>query len=221
MNSVVQPTILAFDCLGTVPSYALRHQGVLYEGSLKDALSQTLSCQLIPALQAVAEQANISLSQINVVATLTGPGSFTGIRLGLATLTGFKISTSCLYFTPTRLDLWAFSAWKSNPSPLMVALSSHRGDYFCQETTADFTFQTPPCILTAEDLSNTQASNPLLSLISDDATLNSLLPHPPRAKTLIEFYEFSLTYSKRPLSEEASPFYLRLPQFIAQQKKNE
>ena len=220
-SSLVQPTLLAFDCLGAPPSYALKHKGVVYEGVLKDGLSQTLSCDLIPALQAICEEAGISLSQVQGLATLTGPGSFTGIRLGLATLIGLKVANSCFCFTPNRLDLWAFSRWIAEPESIGIALSTHRQDYFFQWTTPQFMLHEGPSILTRDDILARQEQVPYLKISGDDPTLNSSLTTtvvsaPPTAKTLIEFYDFSLTYNQRALSGDAVPFYLRSPVFTKQ-----
>ena len=60
-----------------------------------------------------------------VVATTTGPGSFTSIRIQLATAIGLKIGYRAQLFCPNTLDLlqWAFNG-------AIPAIDSFRGDYF-------------------------------------------------------------------------------------------
>ncbi len=60
-----------------------------------------------------------------VVATTTGPGSFTSIRIQLATAIGLKIGYGATLFCPNTLDLlqWAFDG-------AIPAIDSFRGDYF-------------------------------------------------------------------------------------------
>lgn len=47
---------------------------------------QTPSAQLIPAIGQLCQQANLSPSQLKTVAIISGPGSFTGLRAGVATV---------------------------------------------------------------------------------------------------------------------------------------
>ena len=60
-----------------------------------------------------------------VVATTTGPGSFTSIRIQLATAIGLKIGYGATLFCPNTLDLlqWAFDG-------AIPVIDSFRGDYF-------------------------------------------------------------------------------------------
>lgn len=60
-----------------------------------------------------------------VIATTTGPGSFTSIRIQLAAAIGLKIGYEAKLFCPNTLD---FLEWSS--SGLIPVLDSFRGDYF-------------------------------------------------------------------------------------------
>src|SRR5262249_56921027 len=47
---------------------------------------------LLPLLQRVLQQANFGLSDIDRIAVTTGPGSFTGLRVGIAAARGLALA---------------------------------------------------------------------------------------------------------------------------------
>jgi len=61
----------------------------------------------------------------DIVATLTGPGSFTSIRIQLATAIGLKIGYKSKLFCPNNLDLLVWASEGAIP-----VIDSFRGDYF-------------------------------------------------------------------------------------------
>lgn len=64
--------------------------------------------RLIPTIQYVLEQACLEPNDLDFMATTIGPGSFTGLRLGLTALKAFNLSTECpLYGVPT-LDSYIY-----------------------------------------------------------------------------------------------------------------
>lgn len=46
------------------------------------------SVKIMPMIQEILEEGNIGINDINVFGVITGPGSFTGIRIGIATVKG-------------------------------------------------------------------------------------------------------------------------------------
>ncbi len=61
-----------------------------------------------------------------IIATTTGPGSFTSIRVQLATAIGFKVGYEADLFCPNTLEVLL----EANPRHI-PALDSFRGDFFC------------------------------------------------------------------------------------------
>lgn len=62
-----------------------------------------------------------------VIATTSGPGSFTSVRIQLATTIGLKLGFSAATFCPTTFDVLS-SAYPGH----IPAIDSFRGDYFCK-----------------------------------------------------------------------------------------
>ncbi len=63
--------------------------------------ARTLSARLIPEIDHLLKNAGIDLQQIDLFAAATGPGSFTGVRAGIATIQGLALATGkqCVPFS--------------------------------------------------------------------------------------------------------------------------
>jgi len=92
--------IVAIDVTGKNASIAWRHHGEPHQQQLGEARP---SGTLLPALKAAMGDAEIS--KIGVV---TGPGSFTGIRTGIATALGLKSSLGVPVLGFNKFELMAF-----------------------------------------------------------------------------------------------------------------
>jgi tRNA threonylcarbamoyladenosine biosynthesis protein TsaB len=78
--------VLAFDTASPRPSVALLAGGRIFERPL--STDRRASEELLPAVQRVFSSSGLGLSDCERIAVLSGPGSFTGIRVGLATAWG-------------------------------------------------------------------------------------------------------------------------------------
>lgn len=84
---IIDMLILSLDTSTTVCSVALHSQGVLL-GSYELFIERTSSAMLTTLLQNVVQQAGYSLDQVDAVAVAKGPGSYTGLRIGVSTAKG-------------------------------------------------------------------------------------------------------------------------------------
>jgi tRNA threonylcarbamoyladenosine biosynthesis protein TsaB len=79
--------ILALECSSVSASAAVTENGVtLGADFVKSGL--THSQTLMPMLEKIIKENNISLDSIDVFACTAGPGSFTGVRIGVAAIKG-------------------------------------------------------------------------------------------------------------------------------------
>ncbi len=79
--------ILSLETSTTVCSAALHHDGNLLTS--KELLTpQSASSQLAPIIDQLLKDSKISSKEINAVAVASGPGSYTGLRIGVATAKG-------------------------------------------------------------------------------------------------------------------------------------
>ena len=83
--------ILAFDSSGLVASVAILEEEQLIEEytlNYKKTHSQTL----LPMLDEIVKMTELDLNEIDAIAVAAGPGSFTGLRIGYATVKGLGLA---------------------------------------------------------------------------------------------------------------------------------
>lgn len=213
---LIEPTIISFDTTSPIDSIALYHKGQVTCKVLPQGGSSLQSAILIPSIQTLLQEKGISFQDINLVATLAGPGSFTGIRIGLATAQGLVTAGKYQIIIPTLLELLAFAAFQKNPAlqEVLSIVDSKRGDYFCQRFNLDLS-----AIDEAKPLSLDQIPKDTF-LVSDKTIIErqTLVMTDPSAITLIEF---CLQYAL-PLQGQAynkiEPFYIRNPEFAKRKR---
>lgn len=81
----------------------------------------------------VLAEAGLSIAAIDRFAVTVGPGSFTGIRVGIAAVRGFALATGKPAIGFSTLAVHAASARLTNGDrPVMAALSAKGGEVFAQ-----------------------------------------------------------------------------------------
>ena len=79
--------ILAIDTSGPVAGVAVMRDGeIAYEGAAVNRL--THSVNLMPMVEEALGRAGLDVSEIDLDACVTGPGSFTGVRIGVSAVKG-------------------------------------------------------------------------------------------------------------------------------------
>ena len=79
--------ILAVDTSGPVAGVAVLRGGeVAYEGAAVNRL--THSVNLMPMVEEALDRAGLDVSDVDLYACVTGPGSFTGVRIGVSAVKG-------------------------------------------------------------------------------------------------------------------------------------
>ena len=81
--------ILAIDTSSSVCSIALLEDNIIIK-EMHNFSEQEHSETLMPMIDEFFKTTNLSLDNINLIACSVGPGSFTGIRIGLATIKAFS-----------------------------------------------------------------------------------------------------------------------------------
>lgn len=88
------------------------------------------AARLLPAIAESLERAGVARREIDLVAVTVGPGSFTGVRVGLAAARGLAVGLGVpLAGVPTTSVLLAQTAPAGRLA--VAAVDTHLGDWFC------------------------------------------------------------------------------------------
>ena len=115
---------LAFDCAVSGLGAALVRDGTCLARTTSPGRDQP--ARLVPAIAGLFDEARVVRRDIGLIAVTTGPGSFTGVRVGLATARGLALALGVpLAGIATTTVLLA-----QDPADV-AAVDSRLGDWFC------------------------------------------------------------------------------------------
>ncbi len=123
--------LLALDTASRMISLAL-HDGrqLRYEASWYTANNHTI--ELTPAIERALAQLQLDPAALSAVAVSQGPGSFTGLRIGLGVAKGLAMAHQCALIAVPTLDIVAasvphFASQQSTNGQLLAVLQAGRG----------------------------------------------------------------------------------------------
>jgi tRNA threonylcarbamoyladenosine biosynthesis protein TsaB len=119
-------TVLALDTASPRPAVALWSSSRLFEEPLPG--DRRASEDLLPAVRTVLARAGIGLSDCGRIGVCAGPGSFTGVRVGLATAWGFGRAAGIPVEAVSTLEAIAEAARAPGRSRVVAAIDAGRGD---------------------------------------------------------------------------------------------
>ena len=100
--------ILAIDCSAVAASVAIVENDKVLSYSYTN-VGLTHSQTLVPMINSTLKQASITLDDIDAYAINAGPGSFTGVRIGVAALKGLTALTEDNSITVSTLESMAYN----------------------------------------------------------------------------------------------------------------
>jgi tRNA threonylcarbamoyladenosine biosynthesis protein TsaB len=124
--------LLVFDTSMGKCSVAISCNGsIKYQESEKPFMQ---SEELFPIIMTLLEQNDLSLSEIDAIACTIGPGSFTGIRIGIAAARGIKkIFPEMKLLGISTLELLAYGVHNKSKNKNIVALiDAYRNEFYTQ-----------------------------------------------------------------------------------------
>jgi tRNA threonylcarbamoyladenosine biosynthesis protein TsaB len=169
----------------------------------------------------VLEEASCTINNVDAICVCAGPGSYTGLRVGLSTAKGIAYVKDIPLMLFNRLDLIAWGQDKKEP--FAIALKARNGEYFFATYTDKGTQDNAPQHLFEQDLIPYVSQD--LFFITDDVDfsvsqykevidvnhtldMNSWIAHAEKHFSLKQFDD--LAYSE--------PFYLKAA-YTTQSKK--
>ena len=179
--------------------------------------------RLVPMIDEVLLQSGRSLESLDAIAVTTGPGTFTGIRVGVAAARGLALATGLPIRATTSLHVLAHGALaKLGPlaaeTTLAVCMDARAGQIFFQtfdgangDPTSDAAVMTP------DVAAGVQPKTPLVCIGSGAAALAEAAARAGRAATVElatlqpDARILAHIAAKLPVSERLAPIYLRQP----------
>lgn len=199
-------TVLAFDCATSPASVALKIGKEVVREWIPHGMQ---AAALVSTIEKLLMQHGVSISQLDTLVTTIGPGSFTGLRIALATLHGLALAHPIPVRFITSSEAVALNVVGNAhpPEQFYVALDAGKGECFIQ------LFRTQP--LTMPSVSNETE----ISLHKQSAILELALPcfsniHPPEHPYYVSgpdaaaLARYAENMPVRSLTE-AMPYYIR------------
>ena len=125
--------LLAFDtALGACSVVVWRGDSVRARRS--ERLARGHAEVLMPMIEAVMAEVGLDFAGLDHLAVTVGPGTFTGIRIGLAAARGLGLAARCPVLGLTTLETVAAGAREAVRAgeTIMVALDARRGEVYAQ-----------------------------------------------------------------------------------------
>ncbi|TPW28334.1 tRNA (adenosine(37)-N6)-threonylcarbamoyltransferase complex dimerization subunit type 1 TsaB [Pararhizobium mangrovi] len=185
--------------------------GGTLEGLRREEIGRGHAERLMPVIDAALAEAGVSLDSIGRVAVTIGPGSFTGIRVGVATARGLALALGCEGVGVSCLE--AIAADHAKNAPLMAVLDARRGEVYCQLFGAGDTWASRPAARAPGNAArlaleaNATLTGPAAGLVAEaGAEALALIPMPegPSIATIAR-----LAAAMTPPFERPAPLYLR------------
>jgi tRNA threonylcarbamoyladenosine biosynthesis protein TsaB len=219
--------ILAFDCCFSAVSAAVLDFDLHAENrvlaSRFEAMATGQAERLFPLLTEVMREAGVTFPDLTAVAVTVGPGTFTGIRTGVAAARGLALARGLPVLAMSSLALLARTAMSERKlhdtatgSTLAVAMDARQGLVFFQAFSAvDRMPLSEPALLSPSEAIAQLPSGPILAVGSASATLvaASLSAGHAAKAALQELLPDVRWTSRSDLAKAAppSPLYLRQP----------
>lgn len=220
--------ILAFDTSAKTASVAVCEGGnILGVSNIENGLTQ--SELVLPMAEALLAQLKLSFADVELYAVTVGPGSFTGVRIGVSTVKGLAFGRDIPCAPVSTLEALAENA--AGLSGLIVpCMDARRGQFYTAtfaSTGEGISRMTPDRAISAEELAEElrsydgdiyvtgdgyETAHKLLSSLGVKLATTPYLLRSQNAVSIARVAERMHVQGLSVSERELSPTYLRLPQ---------
>ena len=123
--------LLLIDTCGATGSVAIADTGSIVASATLPGRSA--SERLVATVRELAATSGIGLSGIGAIAVVHGPGSFTGVRVGLSAAKGLCEALGVPLVAISRLAVLASMAGTAQGERVWAVLDAGRGEFYCGE----------------------------------------------------------------------------------------
>ena len=140
--------VLAFDTTMAACSVAVWRDGTC-EGVFHTDLMHGHAEALLPAIEGTLADAGQGYDTVDRIAVTTGPGSFTGVRVGLATARSLGLAIGCPVIGLLTTEVLAEDVRHARPDhPIVAVIDARRAEVYVQRFDASgVALDKPSCVL--------------------------------------------------------------------------
>lgn len=161
--------VLALDCAVSGLGLALVRDGECLARLREDGRDQ--AARLLPAIGEVLDRAGVARREIGLIAITIGPGSFTGVRVGLAAARGLAVALDRPLAGIATTDVLLAQA-KTRDRQIAAVIDSRLGDWFVALDSGDRV----PFIASTAQLAERLGGGPATLVGPDVARLAESIP---------------------------------------------
>lgn len=167
-------TILALDTSLAACSVALWRDGAILAHRF-EAMARGHAETLVPMIEATRRDAGIDYSELRLVAVTVGPGTFTGIRIGLSAARGLALALGVPVLGRTTLEVLAAGAASEarGDEAILAAIDARRELCYAQAFTGELSPLCPPALVVPEEALAMAGTRPAVVVGSGAAGLRS------------------------------------------------
>ena len=219
--------ILAFDttasslCASLLDDEKILAQNLILESGRQSEL-------LIPEIEKILTGQKVWYNDLGLIAATSGPGSFTGSRIGLTAARTIKLATNLPLILVNSCEAIAFK-YRAKSGKIFVTLDAAMDEFFCAEFLAEngkVKTVMEPCLASAEDLIKIAPKDDFLLCGSGKKI----------AKEILKNYQFEISededflsadlvgllalekFNNGEISKNLDPLYLRMPRVEMRKK---
>lgn len=203
--------ILALDTSTSAGSVAISDgKNIITEYSPNSEKSHSET--FLPMIDKILKMVKFRIQEIDAIAIAIGPGSFTGLRIGLSTAKGFCFGLKIPLMPISTLMSLANNATKiSKNQKICPFLDAGRGNYYSALYSSNLDEIMKPTLFTMQELVNQKKSDTILVGQNIKGFQNEFYFSEPNATSLIDIVykrNFSLDYDYNQIAN-LQPLYIR------------
>lgn len=207
---------LAIDTSAGICSVAISCDGKII-ASGEENLSAKQAERLFPIIEKLLKKVSFNYSDLDLVAVTIGPGSFTGIRIGMAAAKGISIASELPTIGVTTLEAIAWQA-KENSTNILAILNAMRGQVYVQKFSIReeiINHESKAALINIEDISTMADKDAFIACNCPDIAGEALgVKHTisdkiaPHASSIISIAEYKFNNGEK---NPFVPLYIRKP----------
>ncbi len=187
-------------------------------GQSQSQQEQTQASMLIPMIQALLTKHHITFADIKKIYVTTGPGSFTGLRIGLATAKALAFSANIPVVGVSTLTTIAFCLTKKTATNCLAVMGAGKGEVSVQRYNAACEPLSSPQLIKTDALAAYRSAHVIGGYMTDrqyaqlSPELHTVfIPSPPQAATIGEMVAQLIARGNTQHFLAPEPLYVRPP----------